>query len=50
MPYCWQSGEVCGHLVTIEDWLESARGAPQPATEPQRAVHTSTAPSRSKCR
>ena len=35
------AGEVGGHLVTIEDWLESARGAPQPATEAlQRAVHT----------
>jgi chemosensory pili system protein ChpA (sensor histidine kinase/response regulator) len=35
------AGEVGGHLVTIESWLESARNMPQPATESlQRAVHT----------
>ncbi len=27
------AGEVGGHLVTIEDWLDSARGVPQPANE-----------------
>ncbi|KQY49658.1 Hpt domain-containing protein [Lysobacter sp. Root494] len=35
------AGEVGGHLVTIESWLDGARNAPQPATEAlQRAVHT----------
>ena len=35
------AGEVGGHLVTIENWLDGARHAPQPATEAlQRAVHT----------
>jgi len=35
------AGEVGGHLVTIEDWLQTAQHAPQPATEAlQRAVHT----------
>ncbi|QNP41264.1 Hpt domain-containing protein [Lysobacter solisilvae (ex Woo and Kim 2020)] len=35
------AGEVGGHLVTIESWLDSARHAPQPASESlQRAVHT----------
>jgi chemosensory pili system protein ChpA (sensor histidine kinase/response regulator) len=35
------AGEVGGHLVTIEDWINGARAAPQPASEAlQRAVHT----------
>ena len=35
------AGEVGGHLVTIEDWLDSARIVPQPANEGlQRSVHT----------
>jgi chemosensory pili system protein ChpA (sensor histidine kinase/response regulator) len=35
------TGEVGGHLVTIENWLDGASAVPQPATESlQRAVHT----------
>ncbi|WP_460732229.1 Hpt domain-containing protein, partial [Lysobacter tyrosinilyticus] len=35
------AGEVGGHLVTIEDWLQAAQHATEPATEAlQRAVHT----------
>ncbi|HJW46253.1 MAG TPA: Hpt domain-containing protein, partial [Lysobacter sp.] len=35
------AGEVGGHLVTIENWLEIARIVPQPANDGlQRSVHT----------
>ncbi|QQP98375.1 Hpt domain-containing protein [Lysobacter enzymogenes] len=34
-------GEVAGHLVTIESWLEASRVKPQPANDAlQRSIHT----------
>ncbi|MET4727629.1 chemosensory pili system protein ChpA (sensor histidine kinase/response regulator) [Lysobacter enzymogenes] len=34
-------GEVAGHLVTIESWLDASRAQPQPANDAlQRSIHT----------
>ncbi|QWP79347.1 response regulator [Lysobacter sp. K5869] len=34
-------GEVAGHLVTIESWLDASRTRPQPANDAlQRSIHT----------